>query len=166
MFARTFAKRSRQTLSWLASSTLGRICPNLSAAPFSRWPMAASNSMFELFPRCLFSLRLTGPIGPPNQLAQKNTRNVVGRFPFPEPAPFVENWPTESRVLGNVARGGPDSIQDKDLRRQAPALARILHADADLNRLVAAWPTLPAPIRAAMLVLLGSATGATANAEE
>jgi hypothetical protein len=43
------------------------------------------------------------------------------------------------------------------LRREADLLARILHDNPDLARLVAAWPDLPLPIRSAMLTLLGAA---------
>ena len=32
--------------------------------------------------------------------------------------------------------------------------------DPDLSRILAAWPSLPAPIRAAMLALVGTATAA------
>ena len=52
-------------------------------------------------------------------------------------------------------------MRDKDLRQEAPALARHLHnmppLDPDLARILDAWPNLPEPIRAAMLAMVASA---------
>jgi hypothetical protein len=59
--------------------------------------------------------------------------------------------------LGNAAIDDAGSKPDKELRRGAPALARILHADPGLARIAEAWPELPEAIRRAMLALVESA---------
>jgi hypothetical protein len=57
--------------------------------------------------------------------------------------------------IGNADGADAPPNQDNDLRRQPPALTHPLH-DADLARIVEAWPTLPVPIRRAMLALAES----------
>jgi hypothetical protein len=63
--------------------------------------------------------------------------------------------------LGNAAAAEPLGKQDKNLRREVSALARCLHApaeiDPDLARVLDAWPVLAEPIRIAILVLVESA---------
>jgi hypothetical protein len=46
---------------------------------------------------------------------------------------------------------------DNQVGRQHEPLTASLRVDADLSRLIVAWPTLPGHIKAAVLALLGSA---------
>jgi len=61
----------------------------------------------------------------------------------------------------------PNDNNDKDMREGAldgSSNGSSNPTDVDLGRVIAAWPSLPAPLRAAMLALIQSAASTTGNA--
>ena len=64
------------------------------------------------------------------------------------------NLDKESQSLSGERRNSlPDKTSSTASRRPDRARTKALQADADLARIIAAWPALPEPIRRAMLAL-------------
>ena len=71
---------------------------------------------------------------------------------YPDPESNNLRIPVENRTSRKQAAQNPAQLPTKPAEPKTPT-------DPDLSRIVAAWPTLPEPIRRAVLALVGSAAG-------
>jgi len=88
--------------------------------------------------------------------AAANRRNSLSRKGESEEAPpgFEPGLADLQSATGLPQPGNQSTTSDKGDLRRVRALHSVVDMDSDLERVVAAWPDLTSPIRAAVLALI------------